>query len=247
MNPWIAKAVILAAMIVMVAIRALHGQRSRTVKVVKSRKGPLEVALLILAWLGFFVPLFWIASPLLSFADYPLRITPLLGGFACLVVGLWLFQRSHAHLGTNWSVTLQVREHHRLVTDGVYRHVRHPMYMALFLYSLGQLLVLPNWVAGPSYLVTFGILFALRIRAEEKMMLEEFGADYVAYMARTKRLVPRVLLSNPDITRPPWTSPRSRFGLRQRSCPTSRSAFATRAGLISHRALRGSRVLTSST
>jgi protein-S-isoprenylcysteine O-methyltransferase Ste14 len=192
MNPWIAKAVILAGMVVMVGIRAPHGARSRTVKVVKNRKGPLETVLLTLAWLGFFVPLIWIASPLLSFADYPLRMTTLLGGIALLVVGLWLLQRSHAHLGTNWSVTLQVRDHHRLVTDGVYQYVRHPMYTALFLYSLGQLLALPNWVAGPSYLVTFGILFALRVRAEERMMLEEFGPDYAAYMARTKRLVPRV-------------------------------------------------------
>ena len=192
MNPWIAKAVIFAAMIVMIAIRAPHGQRSRTVKIVKNRKGRLEVALLVLAIAGFVVPLIWIASPLLSFAEYPLRLVPLGAGIACFVVGLWLFHRSHADLGTNWSVTLQLREHHHLVTGGVYRRVRHPMYAALFLYSIGQILVLPNWVAGPSYLVTFGILFALRIRAEERMMLEEFGADYAAYVARTKRLVPGI-------------------------------------------------------
>lgn len=77
MNPWIAKAVILAASVVMVAIRAPHGHRSRGIKVVKSRKGTLEIGLLTLAWLGFFVPLIWIASPALSFAEYPLRAGPL--------------------------------------------------------------------------------------------------------------------------------------------------------------------------
>jgi len=192
MNPWIAKAVVLAATVVMVAIRAPHGQRSRSVKIVRDRKGRLEVALLALAMLGFVVPLVWIASSLLSFADYPLRLAPLVAGVACFVGGLWFFHRSHADLGTNWSVTLQVRENHRLVVDGVYRRVRHPMYAALFLYSVGQLLVLPNWIAGPSYLLTFGILFALRVRVEERMMLDEFGADYAAYAARTKRLVPGV-------------------------------------------------------
>lgn len=129
----------------------------------------------------------WIGSPLLAFADYQLRLVTLVAGLAFFVIGLWLFHRSHADLGTNWFITLQVRENHRLVVDGVYRRVRHPMYTALFLYSVGQLLVLPNWVAGPSYLVTFGILFALRVRAEERMMLDAFGADYAAYMARTKR------------------------------------------------------------
>ena len=76
-----------------------------------------------------------------------------------------------------WSVTLELRENHRLITQGVYRYVRHPMYAALFLYSIGQALVLPNWLVGPSYLVAFGILFALRIGAEERMMLETFGDE----------------------------------------------------------------------
>ena len=192
MNAWIAKTVILAATVAMVAIRAPHGGRSRRLKVVKDCTGRLEVVLLTIAMLGFFVPLIWIASPLFSFADYPLRPVPLVAGIVCFVVGLWLFHRSHADLGTNWSITLQVRENHSLIMQGVYRRIRHPMYASLFLYSIGQLLALPNWIAGPSYLVTFGILYALRVRAEERMMLEQFGADYAAYMGRTKRLVPGV-------------------------------------------------------
>jgi protein-S-isoprenylcysteine O-methyltransferase Ste14 len=66
------------------------------------------------------------------------------------------------------------------------------MYLALFLYSLGQALVLPNWIAGPSYLVTFGALFALRVRAEEEMMRARFGNEYDAYAARTHRLLPGI-------------------------------------------------------
>lgn len=192
MNPWIAKTVVLAASIVMVAIRAPHGQRSRSVQIVKDLKGRREVILLTLAMVGFFVPLIWVASPAFAFADYPLRLSPLIAGIVCFVVGLWLFHRSHADLGTNWSITLQVREQHRLITHGVYRRVRHPMYTALLLYSCGQALVLPNWVAGPSYLVTFGILLAFRVHAEERMMLEEFGAEYTAYTATTTRLVPGI-------------------------------------------------------
>ena len=107
-------------------------------------------------------------------------------------MGLWLFHRSHADLGTNWSITLEVREKHQLVTQGIYRHVRHPMYLALLLYSVGQALVLPNWVVGPSYGVVMALMFGLRVGPEERMMLEEFGKDYEAYMARTKRLVPGV-------------------------------------------------------
>ena len=190
MNPWFAKAIILVSSIVMVIIRAPHGQRSRGIKVVRSSRGALEIALLTLASLAFFVPLVWIAAPVFAFADYSLHPLPLLAGVACLAVGLWLFARSHADLGTNWSITLEVRENHQLVTQGIYRRLRHPMYSALLLYSLGQTLVVPNWVAGPSYGVAMALLFALRVGAEERMMLEEFGKDYQAYMARTKRLIP---------------------------------------------------------
>ena len=192
MNPWIAKAVILAASIVMVVIRAPHGRRSRGLKVARSCKGPREVALLTVAWIGFLVPLIWVVSPVFSFAEYSLRPWPFGAGVLCLVGGLWWFHRSHSDLGTYWSVTLELRENHRLITQGVYRHVRHPMYTALFLYAIGQSLVLPNRVAGPSYLVAFGILFAFRIGAEERMMLEAFGDEYAAYTARTKRLIPGI-------------------------------------------------------
>jgi protein-S-isoprenylcysteine O-methyltransferase Ste14 len=154
MNTWIARAVILAASIVTVVIRAPHGRRSR--------------------------------------AEYSLRPWPFGAGFLCIIGGLWGFHLSHSDLGTYWSVTLELRENHQLITQGVYRNVRHPMYAALFLYSIGQALVLPNWIAGPSYFVAFAIVFALRIRAEEKMMLETFGEEYAKYMATSKLLVPGI-------------------------------------------------------
>ncbi len=192
MSPWFGKAIILASSIVMVAIRAPHGQRSRGVKVVKSGRGALETFLLTLAWLAFFVPLVWVAAPVFAFADYSLHPLPLWAGVVCLSGGLWLFARSHADLGTNWSITLELREKHQLVTQGIYRTVRHPMYSALLLYSLGQALVVPNWIAGPSYGVAMALLFAFRLGPEERMMLEGFGKDYEAYRGRTKRLVPGV-------------------------------------------------------
>ena len=192
MSPWFGKAIILASSIAMVIIRAPHLQRSRGVKVVRSGRGALEIVLLTLAWIAFFVPLVWVVAPVFGFADYSLRPVPFAAGVVCLVVGLWLFARSHADLGTNWSVTLEVREKHQLVTQGVYRTLRHPMYSAFLLYSTGQALVVPNWIAGPSYAVAMSLLFAFRLGPEERMMLEEFGKDYEAYRARTKRLVPGI-------------------------------------------------------
>jgi protein-S-isoprenylcysteine O-methyltransferase Ste14 len=192
MNVWVAKGTILLAAVAMVVIRAPHGQRSRTVKVAENRRGRLEAILLTFAWVGYFVPLVWALSPALAFADYSLRPIPFALGVLGLVTGLWVFHRSHVDLGTNWSITLQIREAHTLVTEGVYRRIRHPMYAGLLLYSAGQALAVPNWIAGPSYLFAMALLFALRVAPEERMMRDRFGAGYEAYMSRTERLVPGI-------------------------------------------------------
>jgi protein-S-isoprenylcysteine O-methyltransferase Ste14 len=192
MNPWFAKAVILVAGIVMVVIRSPHGTRSWEVKVVESRKGWSDIFLMTLASIAFFVPIFWIATPWLAFADFPLHPVSLIAGSLILALGLGLFHRSHVDLGTNWSVTLEIREGHRLVTEGVYRRVRHPMYSAFLLYGLGQAVVVPNWVAGPLYLVAMALLVALRLKPEEELMRNRFEGEYTAYVARTKRLIPGI-------------------------------------------------------
>lgn len=193
MSPSYAKAVILLANILMVAIRAPHGQRSRTVPVAKScRKSGMEKFLLTLSSATFLLTLIWIVTPAIAFADYALHPAPFFVGAIFLAIGVWLFYRSHADLGANWSVSLELREKHQLVTDGVYRQVRHPMYLAYFIYMTGQALVIPNWLAGPSDGVAMVLLFALRVGPEEQMMLERFGIDYRRYMASTKRLAPGI-------------------------------------------------------
>jgi len=190
MNPWFAKAVILVGTIAMTVIRLPHMRRSVGVTVVKNRRGPLELALMALVFVGLFLPLRWVVRPGPAFAEYPLRLIPFTAGTLFIALGLWFLYRSHADLGTNWSTTLKVREKHQLVTQGVYRRIRHPMYLAFLLQGFGQALVVPNWVVGPFFVVAVAVVVLLRVGPEERMMLEEFGEDYEAYMARTTRIVP---------------------------------------------------------
>lgn len=192
MNPLYAKVVIFLANVLMIVIRAPYGQRSRRLPVLKSRRGRLESVLLNVNRAAYFFPLLWIVTPLFSFADYPLHPAPFFAGTCCFLAGLWLFHRSHADLGDNFSVSLEVRARHQLITHGVYRRIRHPMYLAFFVYLSGQALVIPNWLAGPSEVIVMLLLFALRVNREERMMLEAFGHHYREYMASTKRLLPRV-------------------------------------------------------
>lgn len=144
----------------------------------------------------FFIPAVYALTSWLDGADY--RLAPgskgWIGGIgaAILASAVWLFWRSHADLGRNWSPSLQLREEHQLVTTGVYRSIRHPMYASQWLWSVAQPLLLQNWIAGWSGLLLFLSLYILRVPREEQMMIERFGEAYRVYMDRTGRIVPRL-------------------------------------------------------
>jgi protein-S-isoprenylcysteine O-methyltransferase Ste14 len=113
-----------------------------------------------------------------------------------LAVGALAVPPLARRLGDNWSISLEIRTQHKLIDHGVYARVRRPMYTSTFLQAIAQALLLPNWVAGPSCLLAFILMFALRVAlrvsTEERMMLKQFGEDYALYMGRSKRLVPGV-------------------------------------------------------
>ena len=109
-----------------------------------------------------------------------------------MIGGLWLFWRSHADLGLNWSPTLETRKGHEIISHGVYRRIRHPMYSAIWLFSIAQGLLLNNWLAGWAVVLAFAVMYFLRTPKEEEMMIDHFGNAYKEYMAETGRLFPRI-------------------------------------------------------
>jgi protein-S-isoprenylcysteine O-methyltransferase Ste14 len=109
-----------------------------------------------------------------------------------MLLSLWLFWRSHTDLGQNWSVSVELREGHRLVAHGVYRSIRHPMYASIWLWAIAQGMLLSNWLAGWSLVPVFAAMYFLRTPREEQLMCEAFGEEYRDYMRRTGRLFPRM-------------------------------------------------------
>ena len=191
MTPTIAKIIWLACGLSWFVMRFQPRQHSRKTPVRYSGRGPLEFALVAASLTGLgIVPFIYVVAHFPRFADYPLIPTLSYLGVAVELSCLWLFYRSHRDLGHNWSVSLDLRERHTLVTTGVYALVRHPMYAGFWLMALGQVLLLPNWVAGPAGLIGCGALFFGRVAREEAMMISAFGDEYRAYMRRTARVVP---------------------------------------------------------
>ena len=191
MTPFVAKLSFVLLAVGWYVMRFRYARRSRRTPVIRSARGILENVLLTISLTGLgVVPLVYVFTAFPRFADYPFR--PLLASLGLLFVfAAWiLFYLTHQALGRYWSISLEVRESHQLVTYGIYRNIRHPMYTAFWLWAVAQALLLPNWFAGLAGLFGFGTLFFGRVRREEQMMIENFGDQYRAYMKRTCRLIP---------------------------------------------------------
>jgi protein-S-isoprenylcysteine O-methyltransferase Ste14 len=172
-------------------IRYPYARRAKRIGILYRRDRAGELALLFLASLGLFVvPLIYLVTGQPAFADYQFRSAQGWAGALVFIGALWLFRRSHKDLGRHWSIALEIRERHRVVSTGVYSRIRHPMYAAFWLQAIAQALLLPNWVAGSAGLAVVAILFFVRVGREERLMLEQFGDDYRSYIARTDRIVP---------------------------------------------------------
>jgi protein-S-isoprenylcysteine O-methyltransferase Ste14 len=194
MSETIAAIVWAAGMLLWLAIRYPHQLRARKIAVVAQGRDLGDRLFLAGAAVGLSLfPLAYVLGGFPAFADYAFR--PWMGwaGTILEVSFIWLFFEAHRALGRNWSVTLEIRDKHRLVTGGLYRYVRHPMYASFWLWAIAQALLIPNWIAGLAGLAGVAGLYFSRIGKEERLMEQAFGEEYRAYQATTGRVIPKLL------------------------------------------------------
>ena len=185
-------AVYFLALVVQILIRAPFDRKRRREKVSESRFTGQEKAILWLLLIGgLVVPIIYAATNWLEFADYNLPAWAGWLGVALTTLSLFVFWRAHVDLGANWSPTLEIHEKHKLITHGIYRFIRHPMYASQWILAFAQPLLLQNWIAGFINLLAFLPFYLLRVREEEKLMLEQFGDQYRSYMQTVGSVFPR--------------------------------------------------------
>jgi len=107
------------------------------------------------------------------------------------VVTSGLFIWTFRSLGHNLTDTVVTRRDASLVTRGPYRWVRHPFYLAFGMAVIANTLVTVNWFLGMTSAVSFLVIVA-RTSIEEQKLVERFGDDYLEYMKRTGRFLPRI-------------------------------------------------------
>jgi protein-S-isoprenylcysteine O-methyltransferase Ste14 len=180
------------AIIAEMAIRAPISQKQRKEAKSESRVSVQENVMLGLLFLAMFLlPLIYSATTWLDLANYSLPVWAGWLGVILILLALLVFWRSHADLGLNWSPSLEIRTEHKLITNGIFDYIRHPMYASQWIWVIAQPLLIQNWIAGFLNLLVFVVFYTLRVRAEEKMMLDTFGDEYREYMNNTGAVIPK--------------------------------------------------------
>ena len=86
---------------------------------------------------------------------------------------------------------LKIVKEHKLVTDGFYKHIRHPLYLGEILRNLGVVVIFSS-VYGMLIVLLASIFLLFRIEIEEKMLIVVFGEEYIEYRKNTKKMIPYI-------------------------------------------------------
>lgn len=113
-------------------------------------------------------------------------------GLSICIAGAIIACWSRISLGKNWSISIQRKENHQLVQNGIYSIIRHPIYTGLLLLFTGSSLIVGDNRTIIAILIVIVSLW-LKLKKEEKLLAETFGDQYTEYKNRTKALIPCVL------------------------------------------------------
>ncbi len=116
-----------------------------------------------------------------------------LGLFLVQCVGLYMGLAALWHMATTpWHIRPEPHPRAKLVTRGIYRHIRHPMYSCLLVISGVWIVLQPD---VDRMLVWLGLLIVLwlKLYREERLLTLKFGEKYRMYCRQTKRLVPGII------------------------------------------------------
>ncbi len=178
--PWVATFVLIFVVVALPFLKKTPEGSPRKRDVVFQVTGLLLlIAILVVSGLGLYSPGGLVLSP------------TIVVGATMFVTGLVISVWAQITISTNYSWTLEIREGHTLVDSGLYRYVRHPIYLGTFI----RIISIPVFTSSlPGFVLALLSIPVLnyRIGLEEGMLVEEFGEEYERYRERTWRLFPYI-------------------------------------------------------
>ncbi|HXP35202.1 MAG TPA: isoprenylcysteine carboxylmethyltransferase family protein [Chthoniobacterales bacterium] len=107
-----------------------------------------------------------------------------------VVASFWIMAAAMRVLGKQWSLQARVLEDHKLIREGPYRFVRHPIYTGMLGMIVVAGLAWSHWIGFIISILFFAIGTAIRVRSEEKLLREQFGGAFDDYKRRVPAVVP---------------------------------------------------------
>ncbi len=170
----------------------LFMRRGRRAKSLKPNAFDQGTAILI----GAAYPIGIFLAPILnhfSLGRFPAAGVASVVGITLMIMGLAIRLWSMQTLGRFYTRILTISEGQKIVEEGPYRIIRHPGYLGTLLVWIGLPASQANWMAVCLVILVMGMAYGRRIKAEEAMLVREFGEEYRKYMKRTWRLLPYLL------------------------------------------------------
>jgi len=109
-------------------------------------------------------------------------------GFSILILGIILRILSLLKLRVNFSMVVKSEDRNRLITDGIYKHIRHPLYLATMLIAVSGCIIFTCIITWIFFALTL-ISILKRINIEETFLISRF-TDYSDYVKKTYKLIP---------------------------------------------------------
>lgn len=113
-------------------------------------------------------------------------------GFVLFIISCFVRWWGFNSLGKYFNPRVAIYEDHKLITEGAYKHIRHPLYLGTLLNIISIPLIFNSWGA---LLIILGLTvpaLVYRIKVEEELLTKHFGNEYLEYTKRTKKMFPGI-------------------------------------------------------
>jgi protein-S-isoprenylcysteine O-methyltransferase Ste14 len=110
-------------------------------------------------------------------------------GVVLAILGLIIAITARKKLAENWSSNIEVKKDHKLITTGVYKYIRHPIYTGIACMGIGTFLVFHS-LLSLLFLLVMITFCVLKLKKEEVLLMKHFPNEYPAYKKRAKALIP---------------------------------------------------------
>ncbi|GAB4569828.1 MAG: hypothetical protein Fur0017_15340 [Anaerolineales bacterium] len=177
--------------------KANSKDKSERIKMHNENEVPLLLKLRTIFGIPFYLGvLVWTFTPkFMAWSSIPfpiwMRWAGLALGILAIALNAWSHKTLSQKLGADFDPALRLLKVPALVTEGPYTRIRHPIYLAFLLMQIAVLFLTSNWFIGFCGIAIIISVIAIRVPEEEKLLIEQFGNDYLNYKKNTGALLPK--------------------------------------------------------